>query len=378
MIENVTALILDNGSSRLKAGFGGEDAPRSAQRNLVGRTRHPGVTPTILGNPFDVFAGDAAEAMEGLLSLTRPVQRGIVADWEALEASLQYHLIAGLQVASEEHPVLITEAPDANRADREKLVQLLFESFNFPAVCTASSSVLSLYATGRSTGLVVDSGAGKTHIGPVWEGYGLKHFLRRVDFGGDDLTAELQLRLRSEGYPFSTPGDVRVVERVKEEMLYVATNAEKEKAFSEESRSIERFYTLPDKQELYLNDARFMIPEVLFSPTMLAQPKPTLGWHHLIHETIELCDPAVRAELYSSIVLAGGNTLISRLDERVQKEVSMLAPKGIVTKCVAFPNRQYAAWVGGSMVASLSTFPSMWVNKSEYDDYGASIIHRKS
>jgi actin-related protein len=137
-------------------------------------------------------------------------------------------------------------------------------------------------------------------------------------------------------------------------------------------------FVLPDGSEVYMNENRFSLPEVLFSPSALSIEGPhRTGWHEVIHETIQLCEPSLRPEMYGNIVLGGGNTLFPRIDERVQKEVSRLAPKGVVSKCVSFANRQYAAWVGGSIVASLGTFPCMWVSKSEYDDYGASIIHRK-
>lgn len=377
MDASVTAIIVDNGSSLLKAGFGGEDAPRSAEPNVVGRTRHPGVNPTILSNRLDVFAGCDAIEHEGLLSLSYPVQRGLVADWEMLESSLHYQLLRSLNVSCEEHPMLITECPDNPRVDREKLAHLLFESFNIPALCVGNTSALALYATGRTTGIVIDSGASKTHIGPVWEGYCYQHFLQRIDFGGDGVTQQLAKQLRKEGYPFSTPADYRQAERIKSELCYLASNAEKELAYCKESRSLERMFSLPDGQEIYLNANRFMIPEVLFSPTALECPVPTRGWHEIVQSCIEQCDPAVRSEMYGNVILAGGNTLFPRLDERVQKEMSLLAPKGTVAKCVAFPNRQYGSWVGASIVASMNTFPCMWVSKSEYDDYGASIIHRK-
>lgn len=377
MDSTVTAIIIDSGSSQMKIGLGGEDAPRSAQPNVVGRTRHPGVNPTILGNALDNFCGDDAVANEGLLQLNPPVQRGLIVDWDAMEASLHYSFLSSLRVCCDEHPLCMTESPDCPRMDREKLTQMLFEVFNVPALCISNSSVVGLYSTGRTTGLVVDSGAGKTHIGPVWEGYSYQHYLQRVDFAGDDVTAELVKTLRRDGYPFSTPADFRNAEAIKKELCYLATNAEKELAYCKESRSIERLYALPDGQEIYMNENRFMLPEMLFSPGALQCPIPTQGWHTLIQQSIDQCELSVRPEMYSNIVLIGGNTLFPRLDERMQKEMSLLSPKGVVAKCVAFPNRQYGSWVGASILASMSTFPCMWVSKSEYDDYGASIIHRK-
>ena len=377
--DSVTAVVVDNGSSLLKAGLGGEDAPRAAVPCVVGRTRHPGVNPTILGNTSDRFCGEEGLKHQGLLTLSNPVKRGTITDWSSIESVWHHVFYDALNVACEEHPVLLTEAPDNSRADREHMTQVMFEVFSAPALAIGNTSVLSLYATGRSTGVVVDSGAGRTHIGPVWEGYSLQHFCRRIDFAGDDMTAEIQHQLRSEGYPFSTPHDIASLDPLKRDMCYVALNAEKEKAYSQQSKSIERLFKLPDGQEIYMNDTRFMLPEVLFTTSLLQTtgPAPWNGWHTTVNETIGLCDASIQAEMYGNIVLGGGNTLFPHLDERLQKEMSYLAPKGTVVKCVAFPNRQYAAWIGASIVASLSTFPCMWVSKSEYDDYGASIIHRK-
>jgi actin len=374
----LTVVVLDNGTSTLKAGFSGEDAPRCEVLSVVGRSRHPGATGLMHGINTDIFVGDVAREKRGLLEIQRPLKHGLVTDWDAMQHLWHHVFYDDLKIACEEHPIIVTEAADNSRQDREKTVEILFECFNAPAVVIQNASVLTLFSTGRSSGLVVDSGASRTSIGPVWEGYGLPHFSRRLNFGGDDVTSLLFGKLRGDGYPFSTESDREEVEKIKQEHCYVSMNLDKESAYCRESRSIERWHKLPDGQEVYLNDHRFATPEALFNPAMFGEVgKGSPGIHEVINATIQMCDPTVQAEMYSAIVLGGGNTLFPKLDERLQREVSDMSPKGTAVRAVAFPDRKYAAWLGGSVVGSLKTFPCMWVSKNEYDDYGASIIHRK-
>ena len=373
----VTAII-DNGTKWLKAGFGGEDAPRVQVPTLVGRARHPGVSGITLKQPKDNFVGPEAVASRGLLTATCPITRGIITDWTAMEELWHYTMLSALQVSFEDHPLIMTEAPDTTRNDREKLTEKVFETFNAPALVVSNSAALSLMSTGRTTGIVVDSGAAKTHVCAVWEGYCMPHFTRRIEVGGDDLTTLLISKLRSEGYPFSTEADKDVAERIKEQLCYCCENCEKELAYCTESRTVERLFDLPDGQQVYINENRFLVPEVLFNPKQFANPNFDVGLHLIINDVLQSCDKSIHEELYGSIVLGGGNTLFEKLDERVQRELSLIAPHNTVVKVVGFPVRQYAAWIGASMLASLSTFPCMWVSKNEYDDYGPSIIHRKS
>ena len=65
------------------------------------------------------------------------------------------------------------------------------------------------------------------------------------------------------------------------------------------------------------------------------------------------------------------------LSDRMQKEITALAPSSTKVKIIAPPERKYSVWIGGSILASLSTFQQMWISKQEYDESGPSIVHRK-
>ena len=84
--------------------------------------------------------------------------------------------------------VLLTEAPLNPTRNRESAAQVLFEKFNVPALFISPQATLSLYASGRTTGVVVDVGEGVAHTVPIYEGYALTHAITRMDVGGRDVT----------------------------------------------------------------------------------------------------------------------------------------------------------------------------------------------
>ena len=284
-----------------------------------------------------------------------------------------------LRVAPEENPVLLTEAPLNPEANREKMTQIMFETFNVPAMYVGLQAVLSLYASGRTTGCVLDSGVGVSHAVSIHEGNVIPHAFTdaiiRLDLGGRDLTDYLMNILTERGYAFTTPGERKIVRDMKENMTYCALDYDEEMTIASESPSLEKSYELPDGSEIILGNERFRTPEVLFQPSLIG--REALGVHDCIFQSIMKCDVEIRSEMYSNIVLSGGSTMFPGIAERITKELTALAPSSMKINVVASPERKYSAWIGGCLLAILPSFQQMWISKAEYDETGPSIVHRK-
>jgi actin-related protein len=325
----------------------------------------------------DVLIGQEAQEKRGILVMKNPIEHGVIQNWDDMEKVWHHTFYDELRISPEEHNVLLTEAPLNPKNNRERITQLMFEVFNTPGMYIAIQAVMSLYSAGKTTGIVVDSGDGVSHFVPIYEGYAFPHAILRVNLAGRDMTEFLLKILGERGLHLTSSAEREIVKDIKEKLCYVSLDYEGELKESSKSASIEAQYEMPDGEVITIGNERFRCPEALFKPSLIG--KEYMGIHDQVYNAIMKSDMDIRKDLYSNIILSGGSTMFSGLPERLTKEIQKLAPSATSSKVkvIAMPERKYSVWIGGSILSSLSNFQCMWITKSEYDESGPQIVHRK-
>ncbi|CAD8116189.1 unnamed protein product [Paramecium primaurelia] len=370
MYQENPAVVIDNGQTYCKAGIAGDDAPKGCFPAVVGRPKHQFMA--VMNS--QKYVGDEALAKRGLLELNYPNYIGSVNNWDDMEKLWHHVLFNELRVSPEDHPVLLTEAPLNPKHNSEKMTQIFFEKFKVPSFYVAIQAVLSLYSSGRITGIAVHSGDGVSQIVSIYEGYALQDSFLRINLAGRHCTQYLVKIFEELGVQF-TKYEMETVKDIKEKLCYVALDYEDEMKKYKESASNNRPYELPDGNVIVIQNQRFRCPELLFQPSFIGLQ--VSGIHELTFQSIMKCDYYVRKDLFQNIVMSGCTTMFPGIAERLSKELTSLAPKQMKVKVVAPPERKFSVWIGGSILSQISTFQDKWITKSEYDESGPAIVHRK-
>eukprot|EP01127_Copromyxa_protea_P014486 TRINITY_DN4044_c0_g1_i2.p1 TRINITY_DN4044_c0_g1~~TRINITY_DN4044_c0_g1_i2.p1 ORF type:complete len:304 (-),score=21.95 TRINITY_DN4044_c0_g1_i2:23-934(-) len=294
------------------------------------------------------------------------MSNGIITDLEAMERVWYHTFYNELQIDPSAHPILLTESFMNPSKNRERMMESLFETFGFSAIGIDTQAVLSMYASGRTTGIVAEMGDSQVNAIPIYEGYAILPAANRMDLGGRDLTHYLADQLNRTGHTFASSADYEVSREIKEKLCYVAADPQQEVA-----RGIaDSEYVLPSGCKISVGSERFLVPEALFQPSLVGMEGP--GIHQFICNAIAASDIDTRTDFYGNIVLSGGVSLMSGLPERLRTEITRLIPetKAGNVKIVASPERAISAWIGGSILASLSSFQQRWLTREMYEEYG--------
>ena len=355
MSDNLSNIVIDNGSSTIKCGFSGEEAPKSIFSNIISRSTDK--------------VGD--ESLEDNVS---PIEHGIITDFELMEKVWEHTFSRELKVPQEERNILTSDSPLSPKINREKMTQIMFEKFNVQGLFICIRPILSMYSLGKTSALVLESGDDVTQIVPINEGYYFPYSITKSNLGGKLVTNFLMDKLKENNDEILYNEIKKNAKIIKEKLCRVSLNYEEE---INNSNINEIKYKLPDGKEVNLNKELFICPELLFQPNLIGKEIPGIPMQ--MYNSIMKCETDLRKELYSNMILAGGNTLLNDFHERIHQEMECLAPSSVLPKLkVIAPNeRKYTAWIGGALFAGLQIFQTNWVTHSEYQDAGPQIIHRK-
>mmetsp|Transcript_15313 Transcript_15313/g.21850 ORF Transcript_15313/g.21850 Transcript_15313/m.21850 type:complete len:392 (-) Transcript_15313:330-1505(-) len=367
-------IVIDMGTSDIKAGFAGLDKPKVVVGTKVGEAKYNWLKMVGREELKEELVGSKLDEHRGAYILKYPMEKGYVTDWDDME-KIWEHVFSKLDIKDRnKYPVLLTEPPLNPSRNRERIAEIFFEKFGSPALFFAPPAVLSLYAAGRTTGVVLDVGEGVSHCVPVYEGFALHHSVSRSDIAGRDVTENLQLLLRRSGIAFTTTAEADLVKNMKEKVCYVSSKAAKEENIGDRKSSPESPYQLPDGSIVNISSERYMAPEILFNPMLIGSEE--MGVADTLMNSIMKSDIDLRPTLFSQVVLAGGSTCTPGFGERLLSEIRSQAPAHTRIKIVAPAERIHSAWVGGSILSSLATFKNMWVTRKDHSEYGDSLLHR--
>ncbi|KAI7601159.1 Actin-related protein, partial [Hortaea werneckii] len=242
-------IVLDGGTGFLKAGYAGQNFPDHQYPSIVGRPILRTEESQSLGNDIklkDIMCGDEAAAARSMLQISYPMENGIVKRWEDMQHLWDYTFFDKMNVNPQGRKILLTEPPMNPLKNREQMCEVMFERYQFGGVYVAIQAVLALYAQGLSSGVVVDSGDGVTHIVPVYESTVLNHLTRRLDVAGRDVTRNLIGLLLRRGYALNRTADFETVRGIKEKLCYVSYDLALDQRLSEDTTTLVESYTLPD------------------------------------------------------------------------------------------------------------------------------------
>ncbi|XP_034019893.1 actin-related protein 2-B [Thalassophryne amazonica] len=385
--EGRKVVVCDNGTGFVKCGFAGSNFPEHIFPAMVGR---PIIRSTAkVGNIEikDLMVGDEASECRSLLEVSYPMENGMVRNWEDMR-HLWDHTFGPncLNINPPDCKILLTEPPMNPIKNREKITEVMFETYKFHGIYVAIQAVLTLYAQGLLTGVVVDSGDGVTHICPVYEGFSLPHLTRRLDIAGRDITRYLIKLLLLRGYAFNHTADFETVRMLKEKLCYVGYNIEQEQRLATETTYLVETYTLPDGQQVKVGGERFGAPEALFQPHLINMEGA--GVAELLFNTIQAADIDLRADFYKHIVLSGGSTMYPGLPSRLEREIKQLYLErvldGDTQKLSKFkiriedpPRRNYMVFLGGAVLANImKNKDTFWLSRAEYLEKGLGVLQK--
>ncbi|XP_008046449.1 LOW QUALITY PROTEIN: actin-like protein 8 [Carlito syrichta] len=357
-------MIIDHGSGFLKAGLSGWNEPQMVFPNIVNympcrENPGPSYARRRVSLGIDICHPD---------TFSYPVERGRVLNWEGVEYMWSFVLDKHRR-EPEDSPVMVTEFPLREPADRQKTLEIMFELLDVPSVLLADQLQMSLYASGLLTGVVVDSGYGLTRVQPFHLGRPLPSSSKMLEFAGQDLSTYLFKSLFKEDFNRHNLFQLETVAATQMTKCYVPQHLGEALDFrqslpsgSDESNS----YRLPDGTPVELSPLQRLAPEMFFNPQVFDLPGPSIP--QAVVDSVESCEASMQPLLVSHVMACGGNTLYPGFTKRLSKELA--ADRLSYTKSTIWvgSNRNFSVWLGASVVAHLSTHKSEWMTREEYEE----------
>nr|QGN00915.1 Arp2D [Drosophila tsukubaensis] len=382
-------IVCDNGTAAVKCGLAGSNAPAHTFPSMVGRPiiRARNRNEVDVLQVQDVMVGDEALALRALLEISYPMEQGLIRNWEDMCHVWDYTFgPKKLNIEPRNAKILLSESPIIPARDRERLLEVMFEHYGFDGTYIAAQAVLTLYAQGLMTGLVIDAGDGMTHICSVCDEAALPHLTKRLLVSGCDITRHLTKLLLQRGYVFNGSSDFETVRLMKEKLCYIGYDIEQEQRLALDTTVLVESYKLPDGRVIRVGGERFKAPEAYFQPDLINIEGPGLA--EMSFNVVQAADIDIRPMLFRNIVLAGGSTMLPGFPSRLEHELKKLflgqvlhsdagnMPKYKI-RIMDSTTRKDMVFTGGSILADVTkNEENFWMSKAEYEEQGVAVLDK--
>eukprot|EP00929_Paragymnodinium_shiwhaense_P071661 TRINITY_DN36412_c0_g1_i1.p1 TRINITY_DN36412_c0_g1~~TRINITY_DN36412_c0_g1_i1.p1 ORF type:complete len:423 (+),score=74.71 TRINITY_DN36412_c0_g1_i1:146-1414(+) len=404
-------VVIDIGTGYTKMGLAGNIEPQFIIPTCVANSTKSGGavhTSQSQGNSdTNFYIGEEAYARKTSMNyaLSYPVSKGRIENWDDIERFLHQALYRNLRVVPEEHLFCMTETPFNSQENKERLAEIMFETFNVKGMHLGTQAVFALVAKEMSegktlanldlTGLVIDAGDGQTQVIPVADGYVIPSGVQELPVGGKQVTDFIAEMLTDRGEP--VPAEVRMEaarqininhsylckDVVDEYAKYDKDPAGRFKQHSGENPKTKEKWTVTVGYE------RFLAPELFFNPEIFSETQ-TLPLPKVVDACIQSCPIDYKRRLYSNIVVAGGSSSFLHFKERLERDVQSLVDERLIkrgdeTGVAAEPLPvkvyshkrsacRYAAWLGASLWSESPVFERSCKLKQDYDEIGPACM----
>lgn len=362
-----TPIIIDIGTSTIKAGLSGQEKPSLIFPNYFGEKKYSKSVGLWKEDDKKQIVGNDCNKYFGVVKLKYPLSHGIFNNKEDINPIFEY-IYSNLDMSIteiKEHPVLIAEPLLNPQENRKDIAKVLFDTYKIENLFFASQPILSLFSTSSTSGAVLESGDGVTQSCIIYEGYTIPGSYKRINLGGREVTEYLQFLLNRKGYELKNSDGFQITKKIKEELCEIFPQ--------EQENNLEiKNYTLPDDSIIEIGDERRLAPEILFNPLIREYEYP--GIQEILAESINKTNVDLKLQLYGSILLSGGNTNIKGMKERIYKEIKKLAPKNAKVRLHTPSNPENCCWIGGNIISSLEISKEMWISIKEWMEKGENII----
>ena len=359
-------IIIDLGSNSIKFGFSSDLFPKYIIPNIIGKKNQNTFSPIKPSKNY-YFGYDALYNSPGLdISYPLIESNGNISskkeNLNSLENLFTYIFKEKLQIEEINFKIFIIDSMFTSIKEHEAIAQILFEKFQIYHLIFQPQSIMTLYATSKTSGIIVNSGEMSTEIVPIYEGYIMSDCINNFPIGGSHLTKEFINKYKNEFELYNVCNKYYMGQKIKEKFCEILPSHKEYEEIMNKNELNKKEYILPDGNIIDIGNEIYEIPESIFCPEILNIKSEKLP--QIIVDSINKCEISTRKELFNNIILGGGNTCIKGFDSRLKSEINSIKKRNC--GIISLDERNCAAWIGASRISTLGNFEGQWISRTDY------------